>query len=135
MMVFAWLFNWFKPTSSTPLSMRAGGYTGNTTSLFSLHPNELVLSAPVVKKLRKHLGKGELPRGLERSIQQLLNRTPQPVSKAEFARVCHSAGACGRKSGTKTRAASKTKHVKRKTSKSAGISKHQSAVATHQSQP
>ena len=135
-MLFAWLFNWLRPSSSPPLTMRTGGYTGNNTSLFSLHPNELVLSAPVVKKLRKHLGKGELPRDLERSIQQLLKRSPQPVSKAEFARVCQSVGACGRKSAAtkKKKGVSKTKHVKRKTTtKSSGISKHHLVVPTQPS--
>tara|TARA_R100001086_G_scaffold203611_1_gene119623 strand:- start:249 stop:650 length:402 start_codon:yes stop_codon:yes gene_type:complete len=116
------LFNWIFGRSVQPLlTMRAGGYTGPSTSLFSLHPHELVLSAPVVRQLKKHLDRNTLPKDLSRSFQSLLKKRPQPVSKAEFRRVCAAANAC--------EPAAKKKSVPRK--KKAGVTKRKKAPVSN----
>ena len=130
---FITMFNWiwsaiWKRESAQPsvINMKSGGFTGTHAagaSLYKLHDEELVLPRGVSKTLLKlaHKDKG-LPKALSTSIKKIYKRKPQPVSQAEWRRVCAAhvkstpvqkrkagvakkrSGTCGRKTGGKVQA-------------------------------
>ena len=114
------LFNWIwclisakqPSTKSTVINMRSGGYPGTHAagaSLYQLHDEELVLTKGATKTLMKLADGGKLPDDFTRTLKKIYRRKPQPVSRAEWKRVCAAQGACPPKPKAAARGVSKKK--------------------------
>lgn len=114
-MLFNWIWCLFSGKQQTNskraiVNMRSGGYTGTHAagaSLYQLHDEELVLTKGATKTLMKLADGGKLPDDFTRTLKKIYRRKPQPVSRAEWKRVCAAQGACPPKSKAAVRGVSK----------------------------